>query len=105
MILKVDKEELNNVSDELIKSSTSFSDEIDVWEKAITELKEIWDGDAAQKFYSKIDPYLEKLRMVSTCSNSLGTIIEKTNKEYIQKDEAYADELKKENDELESNDE
>mgnify|MGYP003306005791 CR=1 FL=1 len=43
MILKVDKEELQNVSDELIKSSSSFEEEIKLWEKEVSELKEIWD--------------------------------------------------------------
>lgn len=100
MILKVDKEELQNVSEELLKSSSTFVEEIKLWEKEITELTEIWDGYDAQLFYDRITTYLEKLKMVSACSNSLSTIISKTNGEYIKKDEEFANDLKKENDEL-----
>ena len=100
MILKVDKEELQNVSDELIKSSSSFEEEIKLWEKEVSELKEIWDGYDAKLFYNRITSYLEKLKMVSACSNSLGTVISKTNSEYIKKDDEFANDLKKENDEL-----
>lgn len=105
MILKVDKEELQNVSDELFKSSSSFEEEIKLWEKEISELKEIWEGYDAEVFYNRISAYLEKLKMVSACSSSISSVISKTNDEYIKKDDEFANDLKKENDELDELDE
>lgn len=101
MIVKADKEELKNVSSSLIKSSSQVNYEIEVWEKSISELKNIWQGTAADIFYPKIDNYLRKLKMLAETSNSIGQFIGKANKIYIEKDQEFADEIKKENDRYE----
>ena len=103
MRIVADKEDLKNVSDDLVKSSKSVNDEIDLWEKSILELKQIWQGKDADMFYNRIDEYLLKLRMLSAASNSIGGFINKVNNTYIKKDEEFANELKKENDLYESN--
>lgn len=105
MIIKVDKEELKNVSNDLLKSSDNISYEIGVWEKAIEKLKNIWQGQDADVFYSRIDSYLLKLKMLSETSTSIGKFIDRANNKYIEKDKEFASELKKENDQYEQREE
>ena len=101
MIIKVDKEKLNDVSNDLMKSSNSISDEIKLWEDNISNLKNIWQGKDADIFYSRIENYLIKLKMLSETTGSIGKFINSANSKYIAKDEEFAEELKKENSQYE----
>lgn len=98
MIIKADKEELKTVSNNLIKSSSDVYKEIDTWKSSIAKLKSIWQGKDADIFYSRIDRYLAKLKMLAETSNSIGEFINKANNKYIERDREFAETLKKEND-------
>lgn len=98
MIIKVNKEELKNVSQDLTKSSDSFLNELKIWENSITKLKTIWEGVDADIFYSRINDYLLKLKMLYETTNSIGKIINLADNKYIEKDLEFASDLKKEND-------
>jgi len=97
MIIKANKEELKNISNDLIKSSSNIYKEIETWEKSVEKLKNIWQGKDADIFYTKINNYLIKLKMLSETSNTIGNFINKANNKYIEKDREFADLLKKEN--------
>ena len=98
MIIRVDKDELKILSNDLINSSSNVSKEIETWEKSVEGLKKIWQGKDADVFYNRINIYLLKLRMLTESSNSIGTFIDKANNKYIEKDNDFADVLKREND-------
>ena len=98
MIIRVDKDELKILSNDLINSSSNVSKEIETWEKSVEDLKKIWQGKDADVFYNRINIYLLKLRMLTESSNSIGTFIDKANNKYIEKDNDFADVLKREND-------
>ena len=85
MIIKVDKEKLNDISNDLMKSSNSISDEIKLWEDNISNLKNIWQGKDADIFYSRIENYLIKLKMLSETTGSIGKFINSANNKYIAK--------------------
>ena len=101
MIIRVNKEELKNVSQDLTKSSDNFLHELEVWENSVSKLKTIWEGIDADIFYSRIDEYLLKLKMIRETSTSLGKIINLADNKYIEKDLEFARDLKKENDKYE----
>ena len=101
VIIKADKEDLKDVSLDLIKSSNTIDNEISVWEDSVNRLKSIWMGKDADIFYSRIESYIIKLKMLTATSNSIGSFINKVNNSYIEKDQEFADDLKKENDKYE----
>jgi uncharacterized protein YukE len=103
MIIKADKEELKVVSNDLIKSSKNIENEIEIWEKTIEQLKEIWQGKDANMFYSRISMYLTKVKMLGSSSEAIGRFINIANDKYIECDEEFANVLKRENDRYESN--
>ena len=102
MVIRVNKDELKIVSNDLIKSSSNVSKEIETWEKSVDDLKKIWQGKDANVFYNRIGLYLLKLKMLSESSNSMGVFINKANNKYIEKDDEFADILKRDNDRNES---
>ena len=105
MIIKANKEELKTISNDLLKSSSSVYKEIEIWEKSIEKLKSIWQGKDASIFYSKIDNYLIKLKMLSESSSAIGNFINNANNKYIEKDKEFTELLKRENENNESRNE
>ena len=98
MRIHVNKKELKSVSEDLQKSSMSVNDEIELWVKEHDKLKAIWSGHDADVYFSKIDQYLLKLKMISETSSELGKFIEKAHNKYTEEDSEFAQELRKEND-------
>lgn len=96
MIVKVDKTELKNVSNDLMKSSDDIKNEINLWKKKIEELKTIWKGKDADIFYSRIDAYLIKLDMLTESSSAISKFINAADEQYIAKDEEFATAIRRE---------
>ena len=101
MVIKADKEKLANTSNNLVKSSNSIKEEIDLWKKTVDELKQVWKGKDADTFYNRMDAYLIKLDMLTESSNAIGTFIGTVNSKYIEKDEEFTENIRRENDKYE----
>ncbi len=97
MRIKANKKELFDVQKNIKKHSEELETEIEYWQDQINELKNIWKGNDANIYYGKIDVYLEKLKMLSSCAMSLGDFINKEYEMYQSKDEEFSNALKREN--------
>ncbi len=97
MDIEVDTEQLKEMEIDINRSADSFSEEIDWWKEQIERLKNVWQGEDAEIFYSKIDPYLIKLNMVSESERMIGKAIKNSYEMYEEKDNLFTMELRKNN--------
>ena len=96
MNFEVDTDELKYCEVKLENSSTKVEDEIKVWEKDIEKLKTIWKGSAADVFYSKMDEYLKKLKMLSETTRVFGNAMKECYSNYETKDKEFSVDLQNE---------
>jgi len=97
MDFEVDTDILRVTENQLYKNSNSFDQEIEEWKKQIERLKNVWSGEDADIFYTRIDEYLLKLKMVSETENIFGKALKQSYTTYEEQDEAFSTELKRDN--------
>ena len=101
MRIQINKDEVNNMKDDIMTTKDVIDREIDVWRAEISNLKQIWTGKDANVYYAKIDNYLKKLDLFVETSNTIGEFLEKANSMYQEKERNFTSELKKDNAEYE----
>ena len=101
MRIQINKEEVNNMKDDIMTTKDVIDREIDVWRGQISNLKQIWTGKDANIYYTKIENYLKKLDLFVETSNTIGEFLGKANALYEEKEKNFSSELKKENSEYE----
>ena len=97
MNIEVDTEELKYCEEKLSTSSNNLSDEIDYWENQIDQLKSIWSGTEANVFYTKMEEYLIKLRMLSETTSMFSNTVKNCYVSYETNDDNFAGKIKEEN--------
>ncbi len=97
MDIEVDTNELKIIELDINKSANSFVEEIDLWKEQIERLKNIWQGEEANIFYSKIEEYILKLNMVSETEKIIGKAVRNSYEMYEEKDEYFKNALKNNN--------
>ena len=94
MILKVDPDELLNVSDIMKKDSDNYNEEIDKMFATLEKLKGIWQGADANAFIENLSNFLNRMKGIPTTLDALSQLCNKSNEGYTTRDEAFANELK-----------
>ena len=97
MDLEVDTEELRYCEHRLVKSSDELKTEINYWESEIEKLKKVWSGTEANVFYTKMEAYLIKLKMLSETTSIFGNAIKECTNNYEKTDTEFASKVREEN--------
>ena len=97
MNFEVDTDELRFCEKKLTDSSERLTTEINYWYEQIEKLKSIWSGSEADVFYTKLDGYLMKLKMLSETTNVFGKTIKQCYINYERTDNSFAGIIKEEN--------
>ena len=99
MDLKLDEEGLNEVESVMEKDSQDLDKAIETITQALEELRGIWEGQDADKFFNNTREFFEKMKGVPVCMRNMGKFINKANKDLMEKDDEFSKELETETDE------
>ena len=94
MILKVDPDELLNVTKIMKKDSERFKKEIDNMQSSLNVVASNWKGTDANAFVSNFTNFLKKMKSIPASVDTFAEICEKTSNGYISRDEQFAKDLK-----------
>lgn len=94
MVLKVDPDELVNVSNVMKNDSDKYKTEIDTMEATLEKLKNVWKGGDADAFIENLTYFLTRMRGIPETLSTLSQLCNKSNEGYTSRDEEFAKELK-----------
>lgn len=93
MLLKVDSEELDDVRNNIKKDGDFILEEIKKMSLELENLKTIWQGEDADRFYANFSSYLNKLGNIPSYLGIVDNFINRINNKYTENDEAFSKEL------------
>ena len=96
MILKVNHDGLNNVSNTMKKDKDIFNAEIEKILANIKQLRTIWIGEDSNVFCNNFAEFANKMKRISKTLDVLSNVCYKTNNGYKEIDEEVSEELKRE---------
>lgn len=94
MLIKADNEELTMFTKTMEKDASDLEIEIGNMIKAIERLGNIWQGQDASVFTTNVTNYLEKMKVMPKGITTLSKVTDRINKEYKERDEAFAGQLR-----------
>lgn len=95
MNINCDYDELEIIGLDTKKNGNDLTLEIEKWEKALEQLKNIWQGPDAEIFYAKLTNYITKLKMLSSTFDVFGSLMEKSVNVYYQEEEEWSQSVRK----------
>ena len=95
MRLVVDHDELQNVLVTVDDDTKYINEQIDYLLKQIDDLKDIWTGEDAEKFYEKAEAYLRYIKAVPQVCDNLSRLSGSANGYYKKTDKIYAESMKR----------
>ncbi|MBR1385226.1 MAG: WXG100 family type VII secretion target [Bacilli bacterium] len=95
MRMRVNHEMLNDVIKVSLADYQALFKEIEDMEKEINNLKNIWQGEEAAIFYTRIDNYLGNLKSIPETYNTFAKFMTRANKLYKEADNNFADDINK----------
>ena len=96
MILKVDHDELYDVTKILKNDREDYRKEIDNMLAQIEKLKLIWHGEDAEIFCSKAFDYIQNMKKISNAMGQISAVGDKANAGYAENDESFGKQLETE---------
>ncbi len=94
MILKVDPDELQDVTKVMKKDAERYYKEIENLEGSLETIKRNWVGEDADAFTTNFTNFLKKMRGIPATIETLSKICDKSNEGYTTRDKDFARELK-----------
>lgn len=96
MEIKVKEEELGQVKTTMEKDAEDLDSTILTVTQALEELRMIWKGQDADKFFANTKEYFEKMKGVPICMRNMGRFVGKANGDLMEGDKAFSKELETE---------
>ena len=86
MDLRVNHNDINDFCDMTDMQSEMMREIIKFWLDKFDELKEIWQGEDADKFFENASSYIKRLTVIPKCYDSLSGFVGSANREYRDTD-------------------
>ena len=99
MDLKIKEDELNKAKNTMDKDSEDIDSAIEAITHELETLRGIWEGQDADKFFDNSREFFEKMRGVPICMRNMGRFVQRSNKDLVDGDKAFSNELQTEVDE------
>lgn len=94
MLIKADNEELTMFTKTMDQDASDLEEEINKMLKTVENLGNIWQGKDASVFINNVTNYLEKMKVMPKGITTLSKVTERINREYKERDEAFAGQLR-----------
>ena len=94
MILKVDPDELQDVTKVMRKDVELFKREISNMENSLGVISNNWGGKDADNFIGNFSNFINKVKYIPKALESLAEISSKTSQGYVSRDEQFAKDLR-----------
>jgi len=102
MKIIVKHKDLDDVANKMISNKEEFDKNIKSCTEAIEMIGNVWQGPDASYSLSKINAYLNSLKLFSNSYDTLGKFIKYANEEYYVEDRGYKEEFNQERQNYES---
>lgn len=99
MEIKVDEEELKNMTTTMGKDADSLDEAIQAITQQLEILRGIWEGQDADKFFDNAREYFEKMQGIPNCMRNMEKFANRANSDFNTSDESFSKELDTEVDE------
>ncbi len=96
MEIKVTEDGLDQVKTTFEKDSEDLDSTILTITQALEELRQIWKGQDADKFFANTREYFEQMKGTPICMRNMGRFVGKANGELIEGDKEFSKELETE---------
>lgn len=96
MVLKVNHENLNGVTDNMLKNSDALTVEIDNLLDYLESIKLIWRGQDSDTFYDNAYNYINRMKIIPAAIETFGKFIKEVDNQYVDSDNSFANDLQKE---------
>ena len=96
MILKVNHEELKNVTDVMLNDEEVLKSEVDKLLDYLEAIKLIWKGKDADAFYENAHEYISRMKIIPSAIGTFGNFINSVDNKYIENDDEFSNEINKE---------
>ena len=96
MVLKVDHEELSNVTSTMKKDAEKTKTEIENMEKALERLRNIWEGQDSDAFCTNLENFLTKFKGIPTTLETISKVCDESNAGFKERDEEFGKALEAE---------
>ena len=93
--IKVRLGSMKNITRTLSEDERKLQEELNNMMQQINELKDVWQGEEANRFYEKAEQYIQFLNFLPTTYHNLAEIMKDANKKYKEIDTFYSDEIKR----------
>ncbi len=103
MILKVNHDDLNVVTDNMLKNSDALTVEIDNLLDYLESIKLIWRGQDSDTFYDNAYNYINRMKIIPAAIDTFGKFIKEVDGQYVDSDNSFAKDLQKEKHNMFSN--
>lgn len=96
MLLKVDHDELYDVTKVMNQDRDDYNKEIENMLQQIEKLKTIWQGEDADMFCYKAHEYISNMKKITNTMQKLSKFSDKANQGYAEWDDSFGKELEAE---------
>lgn len=96
MIIKANHNELKNYANHTKKNSVLLENEIDSVIMNVQKLGTIWQGNDYNRFKDNILSYFTRMKVIPKTLDTISTFISEVDNSYIESDESFAKDLRKE---------
>ena len=96
MIIKAKHDELKNYVNHTKKNSALLENEIENVIMNVERLGTIWQGEDYNKFADNILEYFTRMKIIPKTLTTVSSFIEEVDNSYIESDESFARDLRKE---------
>ena len=94
MVLKVDPDELYDVTKVMKKDIERYNKEIENMEESLEIIKRNWKGVDAQTFVINFSNFIKKMKGIPKTLETLSQVTDKMNEKYTIRDKEFANALK-----------
>lgn len=96
MNLRVEFDELKNITTVIDKDKDELNVEINKLLDSLERMKNVWSGDDFDRFFNKVYNYIHRMKVLTEFMQTSSEYINYSNDQYRNKDEAFSYELDKE---------
>ena len=103
-MLKMDHDEIDKVKSTMDDDESQLDTEITKMEAQLAKLRTIWEGQDADQFCDNFEEYLTKMKGIPVALRNVSSFVDKTNKNFQEKDKEFSTQLNQEVDNFEEDD-
>ena len=92
----MEHDEIDSVKNTIDDNQSQLDEEITKMEEQLATLRNIWQGQDADQFCDNFEEYLTKMKGIPVAMRNVSSFVDKTNKNFQEKDKEFSSQLNQE---------